>query len=314
MPVSQSADGAVTVEFKPFGVGLAFTPVVLSEGRIALKISTEVSELSSVGAFTVGGGTTGTPVLSIPSLSVRRAETSVEMPSGSALMIAGLLQERSKQSIDSVRPDERGLSGPAALRATSRAAKRAGDHRHPLLVSPTPRQAADAGRQACRSPRTWRHPVRPATNKATRPNAPPPPGPLRRPGAGRSTIRERQVNRLHRSTLLILGIGDPAVGLRLATRRRRGAGGGDVHHRHPHRALRHPGARDAGGGGDHGLRPRPVAAADRRPGRPGRALARWETRRRHRAMPSAGGEVAKTTAALVADALNRYGVPAEMTG
>jgi len=76
-------------------VGLGFTPVVLSSGRISLKISTEVSELTNVGALAVGS-------LSIPGLTVRRAETSVEMQSGSSLMIAGLLQQKYKSSIDSV--------------------------------------------------------------------------------------------------------------------------------------------------------------------------------------------------------------------
>ncbi|MCR6659280.1 MAG: hypothetical protein NVV72_08020 [Asticcacaulis sp.] len=84
------------MEFKPFGVGLGFTPVVLSGGRISLKMSTEVSELTNTGAFTVTGGVT------IPALSVRRAETTVEMQSGSSLMIAGLLQSKFKESLDSL--------------------------------------------------------------------------------------------------------------------------------------------------------------------------------------------------------------------
>ena len=53
VPVGQDNDGRITVEFKPFGVGLGFTPVVLSDGRISLKISTEVSELTTEGAFGV---------------------------------------------------------------------------------------------------------------------------------------------------------------------------------------------------------------------------------------------------------------------
>lgn len=81
VPVGQSTTGLVSVEFKPYGVGLGFTPVVLSEGRISLKISTEVSELSSNGAYQ---GQTTTSVdangnlvefqgLTIPALTVRRA-------------------------------------------------------------------------------------------------------------------------------------------------------------------------------------------------------------------------------------------------
>jgi pilus assembly protein CpaC len=99
VPVGQDNQGRVTIEFKPFGVGLNFTPVVLSEGRISLKIATEVSELSSENAFTMGTGTS--TALVVPSLKVRRTETTVELPSGGAMMIAGLLQQQTKQNIDS---------------------------------------------------------------------------------------------------------------------------------------------------------------------------------------------------------------------
>jgi pilus assembly protein CpaC len=100
VPTGEDTTGKVSIEFKPFGVGLGFTPVVLSNGRISLKISTEVSELSQEGAFSLATG--GGPSLTIPSLVVRRAETSVELPSGGGMMIAGLLQEESKQDIDGV--------------------------------------------------------------------------------------------------------------------------------------------------------------------------------------------------------------------
>jgi len=96
VPTGEDDQGRVSISFKPFGVGLGFTPVVLSGGRISLKISTEVSELSNTGAFTVSGGVT------VPALTVRRAETSVEMQSGSSLMIAGLLQSKFKESIASL--------------------------------------------------------------------------------------------------------------------------------------------------------------------------------------------------------------------
>lgn len=108
VPASRDRDGNVTVTFKQFGVGLAFTPVVLSENRISLQISTEVSELTNTGAFNMGGGSvtdsqgnvTQTGGVTIPALSVRRAETTVEMPSGGSFAIAGLLQHTSKQQID----------------------------------------------------------------------------------------------------------------------------------------------------------------------------------------------------------------------
>lgn len=108
VPTGSDSTGKVTIEFKPYGVGLGYTPVVMSGGRISLKLSTEVSELSSLGAFTISNSTTsGTTTttsapLTVPGLSVRRAETTVELPSGGSLMIAGLLQQTSKQTIDSV--------------------------------------------------------------------------------------------------------------------------------------------------------------------------------------------------------------------
>jgi len=100
VPTGRDNNGTVTVEFKPFGVGLGFTPVVMSGGRISLRLSTEVSELTNAGAFTLGAGSS--TQLVIPALNVRRAETTVELPSGGAMMIAGLLQEKTRQSIDSL--------------------------------------------------------------------------------------------------------------------------------------------------------------------------------------------------------------------
>jgi pilus assembly protein CpaC len=101
IPVSQDETGRISVDFKPFGVGLGFTPVVLSDGRISLKLATEVSELTSTGGFTVGNGA-NSPGLTIPALNVRRAETTVELPSGGSMMIAGLLQETSRQALDAL--------------------------------------------------------------------------------------------------------------------------------------------------------------------------------------------------------------------
>jgi len=95
VPTAKDSDGNITVTYKPFGVGLAFTPVVLSEGRISLKISTEVSELTSEGQYTSNGFT-------IPALKVRRAETTLELPSGGSLVMAGLLSNKTKQNIDGV--------------------------------------------------------------------------------------------------------------------------------------------------------------------------------------------------------------------
>jgi pilus assembly protein CpaC len=100
VPTGEDNTGRVSIEFKPYGVGLNFTPVVLSGGRISMKISTEVSELSNDGAFTISAG--AGQQLTIPALKLRRTETTVELPSGGAMMIAGLLQQQSKQNLDAL--------------------------------------------------------------------------------------------------------------------------------------------------------------------------------------------------------------------
>jgi pilus assembly protein CpaC len=109
VPVN-SEDGQISVEFKPFGVGLAFTPVVMSGGRISLKVATEVSELTSEGAISTGdtpirnqdGSTSVIRGITIPALQVRRAETTLEMSSGSSIVMAGLIQERTRHAMEGV--------------------------------------------------------------------------------------------------------------------------------------------------------------------------------------------------------------------
>jgi pilus assembly protein CpaC len=86
-----------TVSFKKFGISLNFTPVVLSEGRISLRVMTEVSEVSTENSLTGGaGGTT------IPSIKTRRAETTLEIPSGGSMAMAGLIQEQTKQAVNGI--------------------------------------------------------------------------------------------------------------------------------------------------------------------------------------------------------------------
>ena len=85
--------GKMSVTFKEFGVGLAFTPVVMSEGRISLKIETEVSELTDVGAVTLSD-------IRIPALKKRQAKSTVELPSGGSLALAGMISEDTRQNID----------------------------------------------------------------------------------------------------------------------------------------------------------------------------------------------------------------------
>ncbi len=81
-----------TIQFKKFGIALGFTPVVLSGGRISMRVATEVSELSQENSISIGGTT-------IPGLKTRRADTTLEIPSGGSMVMAGLIKQQTKQSI-----------------------------------------------------------------------------------------------------------------------------------------------------------------------------------------------------------------------
>jgi pilus assembly protein CpaC len=94
IPIGQR-DNSVTVEFKQFGISLAFVPTVLSQGRIVLRVRPEVSELTETGAVRLIAGNSS---LTIPALTVRRAETTVELGSGQTFAIAGLLSDSSRQT------------------------------------------------------------------------------------------------------------------------------------------------------------------------------------------------------------------------
>jgi pilus assembly protein CpaC len=83
----------LSVSYKKFGISLNFTPVVLSEGRISLHVMTEVSEISNENSVNLSG-------VSIPSIKTRRAETSLEIPSGGAMAMAGLINQQQKQAIN----------------------------------------------------------------------------------------------------------------------------------------------------------------------------------------------------------------------
>jgi pilus assembly protein CpaC len=89
IPVSQQ-NNQVTISYKNFGVMLTFVPTVFSNGRINLHVRPEVSEISQQNALSLPSA--GSSVLTIPSLTVRRAETTVELGSGQSFSIAGLLQ------------------------------------------------------------------------------------------------------------------------------------------------------------------------------------------------------------------------------
>lgn len=92
IPISQGL-GSTSIEYKRFGVSLAYTPTVLANGRISMRVRPEVSELSSEGAVQLNG-------FQVPSLTIRRAETTIELGSGQSFMIAGLMSSNSQNTID----------------------------------------------------------------------------------------------------------------------------------------------------------------------------------------------------------------------
>lgn len=92
IPIAQGGNGAVSVEYKQYGVSLAFTPTVLADGRISMRVRPEVSQLDESAAVKLDG-------FSIPGISTRRAETTVELGSGQSFMIGGLLNASSGNSV-----------------------------------------------------------------------------------------------------------------------------------------------------------------------------------------------------------------------
>jgi pilus assembly protein CpaC len=98
IPKSEECDDdtgrcTIGVEYKPYGVTLSFTPVVLSENRISLRVSTEVSEVDPDSQLRIGN-------ISVPAMKVRKSETTVELPSGGVMMTAGLIQQMHNQAIN----------------------------------------------------------------------------------------------------------------------------------------------------------------------------------------------------------------------
>jgi pilus assembly protein CpaC len=92
IPISQSL-GSISIEYKQYGVGLAFTPIVLADGRISMRVRPEVSELSDAGSVRMND-------FVVPALTTRRAETTVELGSGQSFMIAGLLKNNNNNNVD----------------------------------------------------------------------------------------------------------------------------------------------------------------------------------------------------------------------
>jgi pilus assembly protein CpaC len=93
VPVPQEGDDTITIEWKTFGVGLSFTPTVLSDERISMKIAPEVSELDFTNSATLSG-------FVIPGLNVRRVSTTIELADGQSFAIAGLIQEHVRELIN----------------------------------------------------------------------------------------------------------------------------------------------------------------------------------------------------------------------
>ena len=94
IPVSQAL-GVTTVAYKTFGVSVGFTPTVLSDGMISMKVNPEVSALSTTGSFTQNGFT-------VPALTTRRAQTTVQLASGQSFVIGGLIQNDAQNNLTKV--------------------------------------------------------------------------------------------------------------------------------------------------------------------------------------------------------------------
>ncbi|MGC2178535.1 MAG: type II and III secretion system protein family protein [Bradyrhizobium sp.] len=92
-PAGAVGQCAPSIAFKKFGISLNFTPVVLTEGKISLRVMTEVSEVSTDNSISISG-------INVPSVKTRRAETTLEIPSGGSLAMAGLIQEQTKQAVN----------------------------------------------------------------------------------------------------------------------------------------------------------------------------------------------------------------------
>jgi pilus assembly protein CpaC len=94
IPVPQSF-GNVTIEYKPFGIGLTVTPTVLAEDRIALKVAPEASDLDYTNAVTLNG-------VSVPAITTRRADTMVELGDGESFVIGGLVSNSTISNVNKV--------------------------------------------------------------------------------------------------------------------------------------------------------------------------------------------------------------------
>lgn len=143
VPIAQTSDdnaATITIEWKEFGVGLRFTPTVLSDRRINMRLSTEVSDLD----FTTGTAIMGT---TIPGLRTRRAGTTVELGDGNSFAIAGLLQS----DISTVAREFPGLGSIPILGALFRSTEFQQDETE-LVIIITPRLVQSSGGRALALP------------------------------------------------------------------------------------------------------------------------------------------------------------------
>jgi pilus assembly protein CpaC len=139
VPVAQEMN-RISVEWKPFGVNVSFKPVVLSEGKISLTIAAEVSEIATENSIKLD-------TISLPGLKVRRAETTLELPSGGTLAMAGLLSDDTRQSVEGT-PALKNLPVLGAL-------FRSNDYRRretELVILVTPYLATHSSRQEMATP------------------------------------------------------------------------------------------------------------------------------------------------------------------
>ncbi len=97
-PIPVADDDGISVEFKEFGIGLKFLPVVLDSGRISLKVNVVVSELTSANSVIVGVPTTNTS-FAVPALTKRSAQSTVELNDGESLSIAGLISDSMRDAV-----------------------------------------------------------------------------------------------------------------------------------------------------------------------------------------------------------------------
>lgn len=139
IPVSET-NGAISVEFKQFGVKLDFTPTVLNDGRISLKVRPEVSQIDSSVSVTTNS-------ITVPGVSVRRADTTVELGSGQSFAIAGLLQATTSDTVSQVP----GLGAIPILGALFRS-KSYTNNKTELVITVTPYLAKPVDPGVLRSP------------------------------------------------------------------------------------------------------------------------------------------------------------------